>query len=219
MAWRRHQLVWLAAPAWQPVLQAYRHDRDASACLRHWVARDLPLVATRQREPNPVTLALGLPSPACWGRRRLALEADAVDVRRIGAFPRAEAITPQLPVVARSTWEAFCQQLADMQVEARVYGSHGWQTLTALHYLHPASDIDLLMSVASPEQADAATASLLRFAESPLPRLDGELAFADGSAVAWREWAAWRGRRQRSLLVKRIDGAHLEAGSRCSQAG
>jgi phosphoribosyl-dephospho-CoA transferase len=40
-------------------------------------------------------------------------------------------------------------------------------------------------------------------------RLDGELVFPDGAAVAWREWHACRGGRTRRLLVKRLDGATL----------
>jgi phosphoribosyl-dephospho-CoA transferase len=59
------------------------------------------------------------------------------------------------------------------------------------------------------EQADAAVAALQRCGSDSL-RLDGELMFADGGAVAWREWAAWRTGRCRTLLVKRLHGAALE---------
>ena len=41
------------------------------------------------------------------------------------------------------------------------------------------------------------------------PRLDGELRFPDGAAVAWREWEAWRAGRSRAVLVKRLDGCSL----------
>jgi phosphoribosyl-dephospho-CoA transferase len=58
------------------------------------------------------------------------------------------------------------------------------------------------------EQADAA-AALLRSFPCELPRLDGELVFDDGAAVAWREWLAWRAGRALALLVKRIDGSSL----------
>jgi phosphoribosyl-dephospho-CoA transferase len=41
------------------------------------------------------------------------------------------------------------------------------------------------------------------------PRLDGELMFPDGSAVAWREWSDWRAARTRAVMVKGLTGAML----------
>ncbi len=61
-------------------------------------------------------------------------------------------------------------------------------------------------------QCDAA-AVLLRRSDDGSPRLDGELSFPDGSAVAWREWVAWRSGRVSAILVKRLCGVALEAGS------
>ena len=60
------------------------------------------------------------------------------------------------------------------------------------------------------EQADAVAALLRGFAPAR-PRLDGELAFDGGVAVAWREWAAWRAGAARSLLVRTIAGASLSS--------
>ena len=41
------------------------------------------------------------------------------------------------------------------------------------------------------------------------PRVDAELVFPGGWAVAWREWAAWRAGQVGALLVRRIDGVNL----------
>jgi phosphoribosyl-dephospho-CoA transferase len=98
--------------------------------------------------------------------------------------------------------------LLALDVEAVVYGSFGWQQLTGLDYLREGSDIDLLLQVASPEQADAAVAAL-HASGIESPRLDGELVFPDGSAVAWREWAIWRAGLVEQVLVKRLDGPLL----------
>jgi hypothetical protein len=49
----------------------------------------------------------------------------------------------------------------------------------------------------------------LEAAPAGLPRLDGELLWPDGAAVAWREWAAWRAGQVGALLVRRIDGVNL----------
>ncbi len=83
--------------------------------------------------------------------------------------------------------------LDDAELVARVYGSHGWQYLSRLGYVHADSDLDVWLAVADDRQADAAVAACERFdGDCRQPRLDGELMFADGKAYAWREWREWR---------------------------
>jgi phosphoribosyl-dephospho-CoA transferase len=117
-----------------------------------------------------------------------------------------------LPASARPAWRTLCADLAATHANARVYGSHGWQLLTGLDHLRAGSDIDLWLSVSDEAQADAAAARL-QSVSGALPRLDGELVFDDGAAVAWREWLAWRAGHVRSLLVKTLVGSAL-VGSR-----
>ena len=93
----------------------------------------------------------------------------------------------------------------------RVYGSHGWQCLTGLEHVHQGSDLDLLVPVHNAACADAAVRNLACFA-APM-RLDGELIFPDGSAVAWREWQLWRSGQVAQLLVKRNRSVALAAES------
>jgi phosphoribosyl-dephospho-CoA transferase len=92
-----------------------------------------------------------------------------------------------------------------------VYGSHGWQTLSGLAHVGPASDIDLLLRVDGAGQADT-VASVLERAASDGPRLDGELVFNGSAAVAWREWLGWRRRGRGTILVKRLRSESLESG-------
>jgi len=47
------------------------------------------------------------------------------------------------------------------------------------------------------------------------PRLDGELVFPDGAAIAWREWVAHREGRAAQVLVKRLRGVALESPGAC----
>ena len=101
-------------------------------------------------------------------------------------FPKAAAITSLLPPPLRSAWAALAKT-----VDARIYGSYGLQQLTGLSYLHAESDIDLCLSVDDAAAADLAAAALSGAAFAR-PRLDGELVFPDGRAVAWREWQPWR---------------------------
>jgi phosphoribosyl-dephospho-CoA transferase len=160
-----------------------------------------------QNESESV-VCLGLPAPGRWNRRRLALAVGASDIDRFGAFPRASTLAPPWPAPWPAAWRALCAALADGGMQPRVYGSHGWQLLTGLDHLRPGSDIDLCIALDGPGQADA-VAALLRAWPDDGPRLDGELVFDGGAAVAWREWAAWRAGRTPSLLVKRLDGVAL----------
>jgi phosphoribosyl-dephospho-CoA transferase len=214
---QRHGLVWLNAAAWQAVLSG-RDDEppatgEALACLRHWACERLPLVVTRQpvapADPAPL-ITLGLAAPTRWGRQRLFVRVPPAAVQRLGAFPLAAAITPTLPSAAQADWRALDAALQAAGIAARVYGSHGWQQLCGLACVRVGrSDVDLLLPCSSPAQADAAVA-LLAGAAPALPRLDGEIAFVDGAAVAWREWADWRSGAVRQVLVKRLQGACLE---------
>lgn len=209
---RRHQLVCLNALGWRQVRAQVQAQADQiQECLAHWANDNLPLVVSRQTRGVPDgTLVLGLAAPARWGRRRLTLHVDRKGIAYFDAFPLASAIHRLLPVRSRSAWLSLCRALNQAGSPARVYGSHGWQHLTGLGYLQPTSDMDLLLPVASPEQADQVVTLLFGHEQaSRAPRLDGELVFGNGAAVAWREWAVWRAGQVQSLLVKRLQGVEL----------
>ncbi len=209
---QRHSLVRLGGEGWARVL-AGGWDAEAQACLSHWAAQGLPLVVTRQpARSDPAgpagELALGLPAPACWSRRRIALRVPAADVLYADLFPRMAAVATLLPRTSRAGWMALAGACDGLGLAVRVYGSHGWQQMTGLAYLHAASDLDLLVPVDGPASADRA-AALLVAAPLAAPRLDGELVFPGGVAVAWREWTAWRAGQATAVLAKRRDGVAL----------
>ncbi len=222
--WRRHQLVWLDDEGWQSALAPpppARRDLQALDCLRHWARHGLPLVVTRQPstaaavsagggvDPPPALLSVGLAAPARWQRLRLALEVPTSAVRRVGVFPSAAAVSAALPAAVHAAWSRLCAGFDRLAITARVYGSHGWQQISGLDHVHDGSDIDLAVAVAGMAQADAAVALLLRCGFET-PRIDGELVFDDGAAVAWREWALWRAGEVDRVLVKRLHGAAIE---------
>ncbi len=217
---RRHQLAYPRPSAWQAVLeQAW--DYEAHKCLRHWAAQGLPLVVTRQPvavdhlldglsvEPAEPCITLGLSAPPVWGRRLVTLRLPMGDIGWFGEFPLLERVIPELPFAARSSLQALSQALAVGGVRAQAFGSVGWQHLSGLRYRHAASDLDLWVGVESPTVADHVAAALQQHAP-PGMKLDGELVFPDGGAVAWREWAAWRAGRSKALLVKRLHGVGME---------
>ena len=206
----RHQLAYLTPAGWQRIAQ---RDWDATsrACLAHWATRRLPLVVTRQLacdDESKDTVALGLPAPGRWERRRIALRVPHGDVMYFDEFPSVEQVMPLLPHLARAKWEHLAAGLKACGATARVYGSLGWQHLSGLDHLRGSSDIDLWVAVSDPAQADAVAALLQAFSHARL-WLDGELMFDGRDAVAWREWLAWRAGGAKALLVKTITGSSL----------
>ena len=160
------------------------------------------------RQTNDVEAALGLSSPQRWGRRRLALQVPRAEVTCLCEFPRLGDLRELLPQSGQGAVSALMQGLDACHATARVFGSYGWQAISGLDHVRPESDLDVSIAVDGVKHADAVTQVLQRF-DAAMPRLDGELVFADGAAVAWREWAAWRAGRTRAVMVKRLHGACL----------
>jgi phosphoribosyl-dephospho-CoA transferase len=204
----RQQLVRLSVDGWAHVLQA-PWDADARACLALWAERGLPLVVTRQSLSSDDALATGVPAPSRFRRRRLAVAVAPRDLLFLDEFPAADAAARLLPRPLVPAWRALVAALSACDCTARIYGGYGWQALTRLVYIHAASDLDLLLPVSSAAQADA-VARVLASAPWSGPRLDGELLFPDGAAVAWREWLDHRDGRVALVLVKRLRGVALE---------
>ncbi|WP_119157245.1 malonate decarboxylase holo-[acyl-carrier-protein] synthase [Caldimonas tepidiphila] len=203
---RRNRLVWLADAAWARLAAQDGQDETGRAVLGHWRAQRLPLVVARPSLQLPAgRVALGLPAPERWQRRRLSLQAGLDEIERQGRFPSLA------DVVRAQGWDGEAAALADalaaLGADARVYGSLGWELLSGERYLRAASDIDLSVEVRDFAHARAVLA-LLEPARLPR-RLDGELVLADGSALAWRELGQLLAGRASQVLLKRADGVAL----------
>ena len=146
---RRHLLLRLAPAAWDDLRPDTQVDADADA-RAVWQAQGLPLVVARQLAGVAGRVCLGWPLPACWGRRRISLQAPRHELDGSALFPTLAELQQRqgpnnaLPVSALS---ALQRDLAAVGVLARVYGSYGWQLMTGMGYVHAGSDIDLLMDV------------------------------------------------------------------------
>ena len=174
------------------------------ACIAHWAQHRLPLVVTRQPGDIEIdTIAVALSAPQRWSRHRLPLRIARNDVAYFDEFPAAEKLVTLLPDTTRAAWHQLCADLATAGVSTHVYGSYGWQLFTGLDHIRTSSDIDLCLFVANARQADAAASCLQHFSSHGL-RLDGEIMFGDGGAVAWREWMAWRTGQVKGILVKTL---------------
>lgn len=206
----RHQLVHPTPAAWDR-LRAVARDAVERECLTLWSARGLPLVVTQQRcdaGTDPEWIAMGLSAPFRWESRRIGVSLSRREVMFFDEFPTARAITKLMPAPARNAWDALCRAAGASCAQPRVYGSYGWQALTAMAHVRVDSDADLWIAVSGADQADE-VAALLAGAEIPGLRLDGELVFDGDNAVSWREWLTWRSGGTRSILVKSIGGSRL----------
>lgn len=201
----RNQLVWLHPLAWTQIEDRV-WDAQAQDILAHWRGNRLPLVVCRQRvETAPDQVCLGLPAPRQWSKRRLALAVRSKHIIDCGVFPSL------LQVAHANQWGQtaadLSEALAAEGVAAHVYGSHGWQLLTGLAYLHADSDIDLRLNVGSLE---AAFRAVQRLEAARLPgRIDGEIVFPAGQAIAWRELHQLLNGQTSQVLVKDRHGIRL----------
>jgi phosphoribosyl-dephospho-CoA transferase len=171
----------------------------------------LPLVVCRQRVENfPPTISLGLPAPSVWDRRKLALEVAPDEVERVGRFPSLEQFEQGYPhETLIATINEVRSNAPGFEGSIEVYGSFGWETLTGMIYVRPSSDLDLRVEVPDREMA-AAVARALNALQLPI-RVDGELAFPDGSAIAWREYLQWvEGKVGRMLAKSRTSVGFIE---------
>ena len=208
----------------------------AHACIDFWASEDLPLVVTRQPAPVPCRqaraarpgpssfarsttpagsaasdpIAVGLPAPDRWRRLRLGLVVPGAAIRTVEAFPGGERVGALLPPEARPAWHTLLVSLAALDAAVRVHGSYGWQCLTGLDdHIRAGSDLDLCIDVRDDRHADRVVALLQSWDDRAAPRLDGELAFDDGSAVAWREWERWRAGAVAQILVRDLHALAL----------
>ncbi|MBB5865111.1 malonate decarboxylase holo-[acyl-carrier-protein] synthase [Xanthomonas sp. 3058] len=197
----RHALVWLRPSApWQALTPG------AQRRLQHWFAAGLPAVVARRDGSEALgTLRLGVPLPPSEDKQRLSLTAKAADIVRRAAPLQLQAVTAHAPGPMQPALQALLTQTRAHALQPRVFGSFAWQALTGLAYVHAQSDLDLLWSIATPEQAHAVVVLLQCWQHRHGLRADGELLLPDGSAVNWREYAG----SAQQVLVKSDHGCRL----------
>ena len=194
---RRHDLIFVSPVAWHSLLKM-RDDLAEESLVVDWADRGWPLVARRAVPGDTVGVALGLPLPPFAGKRRLSFLMHPDDIVST-APPLALSATIN---IAPEAWRHTLDQVADLAsrhgVEARVFGSLAWQTLTGLTYLTASSDLDLLLPIRRSSDLAQLTTDLAAIEAAAPMRLDGELVRDDGVGVNWREIHACA----REVLVK-----------------
>lgn len=197
---RRHDLVYLQRDAALATPCAEAGDPCWRAA-RDWIAAGRPLVAARQPAGGE-RLLLGLSLPLAWQRKRLSITVDRSAVADISPPLPVGRCLHRLPAAQAEILRRLAAGAKACSAHLGVFGSLAWEALSGESYRHAESDIDLICDVATSAQFDAMLA-LLHQAAGDLPcRLDGELRFPGGQAVAWQELAAQRSQPAARVLVK-----------------
>lgn len=195
----RHDLVWLTSRGWERVRAAA--PREALDALDLWRDGGWPAVVRRAETdlaPNEVAIGFALPPRRAaegkggkggkGGKLRVGCRVELSDVgRRTRALPLVGALDA-VPEQWHAGLAALEAEAAGAGIGLAVYGSVALEALTGQCYVTPNSDIDLLLRPLNRVQLMAGLALLSRHAAT-LP-LDGEVVFADGRAVAWKELLA-----------------------------
>jgi len=197
---RRHDLVYLDRDAAFETPCAATGDLFWQAA-RDWIGAGRPLVAARQPAGSG-PLQLGLSLPLKQQRKRLTIHVDRRAVAGIDAPLSIARCCSRLPAAEADVLRRLAGQAAACSARLGVFGSLAWEALSGEAYRHADSDIDLICDVATLAQLDAMLAALHQAASHLSCRLDGEIRFPDGNAVAWRELAAQRANPAAQVLVK-----------------
>jgi phosphoribosyl-dephospho-CoA transferase len=180
---------------------ASRSDVAADPLVARWSDEGWPVIRRRAMPGEPPGVALGLPLPPSAGKKRLCFLLQPDDILSIARLPLLNVASRSAPRPWWSTLDRLGELARLHSVEARVFGSLAWRTLTGLDYLTGRSDLDLLLEIGRDTDIDRLTADVAMIETDAPMRLDGELMRDDGAAVNWREFHAGASQ----VLVKHID--------------
>ena len=182
---KRHDWVYLRADANPVFAQA---DEATVAFARDWLAQTRPLVVARQSEAGG-KVSLGLALPVEFATRRLACMVDPADIVRSRNPLTVDETIHVLPMQDMQALRRFADAVAGHALQVGVYGSTAWEALSGLRYRQEGSDVDVVCDVASSAGLSACLAAFAEGTRDFRSRLDGEIRFTGGRAVAWRELA------------------------------
>lgn len=180
---RRHDWAYLREGA---SLSFANADDTARAWAADWLAAGRPLVATRQHAPEG-RVALGIALPRALDGRRIACTAPLGAVQRRRNPVTVEEAIDVLPAGEAAALRRFGEAIAGHALQVGVYGSTAWEYFAGSGYRHPQSDLDVICDVASSAGLSACLAAFAEGERYLSSRLDGEVRFTSGRAVAWRE--------------------------------
>jgi malonate decarboxylase holo-[acyl-carrier-protein] synthase len=205
----RHDLCWLRCDQHKALLatKVYSVDRrsslsgseilSAQEALLAWTDMGRPLIVTRQPKdvpPNCCRLALCAPQSAA--PRSIAVEVAVELIERVAPPTLLRDAIDAAPAIWQDLLRSIERAHTDVGLEARIFGSLGWQALTGLNYLHDQSDLDLVIDFSLEEWLASITPNgslsdmfsrwLLRLDAAPFS-LDCEVRLARDAAFSLAE--------------------------------
>ena len=178
----RHSMVRASASGWAAVMNRYP-ELASEPIVAGWASAGRPLIVRRPACSDVAgMIPLGLPLPPSHGKRRIAVSLALTDIVASAPPPRLADAAAAAP----AHWRATIDLLLQLLPETRTFGSLAWQHLTGLRYLTDGSDLDLLWTLSSAEQARVLPPEIAEIARQAPMRLDGEIVGPAGG-VQWRE--------------------------------
>jgi phosphoribosyl-dephospho-CoA transferase len=203
---RRHDRVWLDATRWFAALTTPLAD-EGRAALEEWLAHGRACVARRRdADARPDVACLALALPLAQDRRRIAFAVERSAVTRVDAPLSIDEVVASAPAHRRPALTALSDEARALATPLFAYGSFAWQSISGEACVKETSDLDVLWDARAADQVALMIAAIERCEASHGLRIDGEVRFPDGAAVAWRELSATTAR----VLVKRDGGVALE---------
>ena len=205
----RHGLVRLNEAGWREALARVADGHRFA--VQRWREHDWPAVIRRRDADcasGEICLGIALPPDQDGVKLRVPLRVGLQGVRATRAPLEIADVVEHAGPQWRDDLLALRDEVAARGLALRVYGSLALQALTGLAYLRPTSDIDLLFSPQDTLQLEQGMSLLQQYA-ARLP-LDGEIAFPNGCAVSWKEWAQAFGKSDDRVLVKHDSGVALQ---------
>jgi len=168
---------------------------------REWIDQGRPLVAARQ-SGDAAGVLLGLSLPLKYDRKRLTIHVEPSAIAEVRPpLGIAQCLTGQ-PASVAGVLLTLDEQIGLSGASLGVFGSLAWEALSGEAYRHVDSDFDVICDVADAAQQETALAALAQARLRLVCRLDGELRFPDGNAVAWLELSEARRTSGKKMLVK-----------------
>lgn len=188
-----------------------RPDLALLPFVKEWAGQGWPVMVRRAMDgDDPAMVPIGIPLPPAAGKLRIGLLVPERAITAHAAPPALRVAKDAVPVSWKPTIAGLIEIGAEHGVDPRTFGSLLWQHETGLTYLSATSDLDLLWPVADGCDIRALLDGIASVEQAAPVRIDGEVVFADGRAVNWRElWTAIREEKVGTVLVKTNGGVSL----------
>ncbi len=185
---RRHCFAWIADHGSFLNLAVGETPQDDVSILRNWLGKGYPLIIRRPCvSDDGQSLCLGLALPPDPAKRRMAFRLPLACIGKVVEPPLWTDCAAAAPPKIGARVQSILSAAEASQLPVQTFGSFAWQFHTALPYVTPHSDIDLLIPITRRENWRRFQQSM---AESPKThhQVDLEIVLNGDASFNWREF-------------------------------